>query len=157
MFEHKAEPIARRRAFARRMTGHALVAVGFVIVSLLIGVVGYHWLERMSYVDSLLNASMLLGGMGPVGELHTVAGKLFASAYALFSGMVFLVVAAVLFAPVIHRFLHRFHLELAAEEGEGSFRKSLPGRERYRADAGRPSPSGGRTARPEAGSDSNEV
>ncbi len=156
-FEHKSEPLARRRAFLRRMAGHAVAAVGFVAVSLLIGVVGYHALEHMSYVDSLLNASMLLGGMGPVGELHTTAGKLFASAYALFSGMVFLVVAAVLFAPVIHRFLHRFHLELAAEEDEGGFRKSLPGRERYRADSPRSGERGKRTVRPEAGSDSNEV
>ena len=116
MHEHKSMPLLPRRAFARRMARHALYALAFVVGSLAIGVEGYHWIEGMPYVDSLLNASMLLGGMGPVGELHTVAGKLFASAYALFAGIGFLVVAGVLFAPVFHRFLHRFHLELAAEQ-----------------------------------------
>jgi len=109
-------PLLPRRAFARRMARHALFALAFVAGSLAIGVAGYHWIEGMPFVDSLLNASMLLGGMGPVGELHTVAGKLFASAYALFAGIGFLVVAGVLFAPVIHRFLHKFHLELAADQ-----------------------------------------
>jgi hypothetical protein len=69
-------------------------------------------LDGQDWVDALLNASMILGGMGPVGELHTVAGKLFAAFYALYSGMVFLIVAGVLFVPVFHRFLHRFHLEM---------------------------------------------
>jgi hypothetical protein len=132
MYEHKSMPLLPRRAFARRMAGHALFALAFVAGSLAIGILGYHHFERMPYIDSLLNACMLLGGMGPVGELHTVAGKLFASAYALFAGIGFLVVAGVLFAPVIHRFLHRFHLELAADEDAP--RKDLPGRQSYRAD-----------------------
>ena len=118
MFEHKSEPLATRRVFARRMGRHALFALAFVVVSLGIGVIGYHGLEGMSFVDALLNASMILGGMGPVGDLHTVAGKLFASAYALYSGMGFLVAAAVIFAPVIHRFLHEFHLAPSGEGGE---------------------------------------
>ncbi len=136
-------PLAPRRAFALRMVWHALVALAFVVGSLAIGVLGYHRLEGMSYLDSLLNASMILGGMGPVGEIHTAAGKLFASAYALFSGICFLVIAAVLFAPVIHRFLHKFHLELASDD-EGP-RKDLPGRQSYRADRSRrpPPPPGG--------------
>jgi hypothetical protein len=132
MYEHKSKPLLPPRAFARRMLGHGLFALAFVAVSLAIGVIGYHQIEGMPYIDSLLNASMLLGGMGPVGELHTVAGKLFASAYALFAGIGFLVVAGVLFAPVIHRFLHKFHLELAADEDAP--RKDLPGRQSYRAD-----------------------
>jgi hypothetical protein len=135
MYEHKSMPLLSRRAFARRMAGHALFALAFVAGSLAIGVSGYHWIEGMPFVDSLLNASMLLGGMGPVGDLHTVAGKLFASAYALFAGIGFLVVAGVLFAPVIHRFLHKFHLELAADQDAP--RKDLPGRQSYRADRSR--------------------
>jgi hypothetical protein len=132
MYEHKSRPLLPRRAFVRRMLGHALFALAFVAGSLVIGILGYHQIEGMSYLDSLLNASMLLGGMGPVGELHTDAGKLFASAYALFAGIGFLVVAGVLFAPVIHRFLHKFHLELAADEDAP--RKDLPGRQSSRAD-----------------------
>jgi hypothetical protein len=135
MYEHKSMPLLPRRAFARRMAGHALFALAFVAGSLAIGILGYHYFERMPYIDSLLNASMLLGGMGPVGDLHTVGGKLFASAYALFAGIGFLVVAGVLFAPLIHRFLHRFHLELAADEDAP--RKDLPGRQSYRADRSR--------------------
>ena len=130
MFEHKSEPLATRRTFALRMGRHALFALAFVAVSLGIGVIGYCRLEGMGFVDALLNASMILGGMGPVGDLHTVAGKLFASAYALYSGIGFLVAAAVLFAPAIHRFLHRFHLAPATERDGGALRKSMPGRSR---------------------------
>ncbi len=80
-------------------------------VSLLMGVLGYRIFEDMPWIDALLNASMILGGMGPIGELHTFGGKLFASFYALFSGVVFLISMAVLAAPIIHRFLHKFHLD----------------------------------------------
>lgn len=76
---------------------------------------GYHATEGLSWIDALLNASMILGGMGPVSEIRTTAGKLFASAYALFSGVLFLAVAGVLLAPLVHRMLHRLHLE----SGEG--------------------------------------
>jgi hypothetical protein len=155
-FEHKWAPLAPRRIFALRMVSHTLLALAFVAGSLLIGVWGYHHFEHQSYIDSLLNASMLLGGMGPVGELHTDAGKLFASAYALFSGMGFLIVAAVLFAPVIHRFLHKFHLDMAGEDDDDTFKKSLPGRESYRADRS-PLARGSRQARPQPGNDSGEL
>ena len=112
MYEHHSEPLLSRAAFYARWLRHALVAFGLVMAALGIGVLGYHFTEGMPWIDALVNASMLLGGMGPVNELHTTAGKLFASAYALFSGLFFIVVAGVLFAPVFHRFLHRFHLEL---------------------------------------------
>lgn len=111
LYERRRQPLLSTRAFLLRQLRHTLVAVGVVGFSLGIGVVGYHALEGMPWIDSLLNASMILGGMGPVGELHTAAGKIFASAYALFAGMVFLVVAGILFAPIFHRFLHKFHLE----------------------------------------------
>jgi hypothetical protein len=117
LYERKHEPLLPRAKYYLRLAYHALVALGLVLVSLAIGVAGYHVFEGLSWIDSLLNASMLLGGMGPVNPLHTTAGKLFASFYALFSGMVFLVVAGVMFAPVFHRFLHRFHLEIG-ESGE---------------------------------------
>ncbi len=110
-YEHKTEPLLPIRLFLRRLFNHFLVALGFVVLALLIGILGYHLTEGLSWLDSLLNASMLLGGMGPVDQLHTVAGKLFASFYALFSGVVFLVVASVLVAPVAHRVLHRMHLD----------------------------------------------
>ena len=93
------------------MLGHSLVALGLILASLGIGVVGYHVTEGLSWLDALLNASMLLGGMGPVSPLQTVAGKWFASAYALFSGMAFVATAGILVAPVAHRLLHHLHLE----------------------------------------------
>jgi hypothetical protein len=91
------------------------LSFGIIGISLVIGMLGYHYLEDLSWVDALLNASMLLGGMGPVDQLHTTAGKIFASLYALFSGMILLVAVGVLIAPVFHRFLHRFHLDLEDE------------------------------------------
>lgn len=111
MFEHHTAPLLPRAKFFARFARHAVLGAGLMLGSLGIGIAGYHLLEGQAYVDALLNASMLLGGMGPVGELHTSAGKIFASLYALFSGTVFLVVVGVVFAPVIHRALHRFHLE----------------------------------------------
>lgn len=110
--EHHHQPIASNRVFARRMLQYAALSVGIVGVSLGIGVLGYHLTEGLSWTDSLLNASMLLGGMGPVDPLKTEAGKLFASFYALFSGMILLVAVGVLLAPVFHRFLHHFHLDM---------------------------------------------
>ncbi len=111
MFESKDDPLLSRKAFLSRMLRFVGIAVGVVLVALLLGIFGYRITEGMGWVDAILNASMILGGMGPVDQLHTEAGKLFASAYALFSGVVFLVVAGVLFAPLFHRLLHRFHLE----------------------------------------------
>ncbi len=87
--------------------------------SLALGVLGYHLIAGLSWLDALLNASMILTGMGPVNEIATAAGKLFASFYALFSGVAFLTIVAVLLAPAVHRFLHRFHLELAGDPEDG--------------------------------------
>lgn len=111
MFERRKDPLLPRAAFLRRLARHGLIAFGIDAGSLALGIVGYHVLEGLSWVDSLLNAAMLLGGMGPVSELHTTAGKLFASFYAVYCGVIFLVVAGVLLAPIIHRFMHHFHLE----------------------------------------------
>ncbi|HEY3121452.1 MAG TPA: hypothetical protein VGL15_12560 [Vicinamibacteria bacterium] len=116
MYERRHQPLLPRRVFLRRLAGHTLAAAGLVGASLFIGMAGYHWLEALPWVDAFLNAAMILGGMGPVSSLHTTAGKLFAGCYALFAGTVFLVGVGVAFLPVVHRALHRFHLE--ADQGE---------------------------------------
>jgi hypothetical protein len=111
-FEHRKQPLASRGVFLRRMTRYVALSLGIVLFSLGIGILGYHIFEGLSWVDSLLNASMILGGMGPVDPVRTIAGKLFASFYALYSGMVLLVAVGVLIAPAFHRFLHHFHIEM---------------------------------------------
>jgi hypothetical protein len=116
MFEHRHQPLIPRAAFIVRQINHALIALGIILGSLAVGVAGYHVFEKLSWIDSLLNASMILGGMGPVNALVTNAGKIFASFYALYSGVVFLVVAGVLFAPAFHRFLHHFHMEIELDD-----------------------------------------
>jgi hypothetical protein len=110
MYESIHRRLASPPVFARRMLHHAAAAFGLIGGSLGIGVLGYHALENLPWIDALLNASMLMGGMGPVDPLHTTAGKLFASAYALYCGLVLLVAAGLLFAPVLHRLLHHFHV-----------------------------------------------
>lgn len=111
VFESKNEPLLPRNLFIRRSLKHLALGGGVIILSLFIGILGYRTIEGMSWMDSLLNASMILGGMGPVGELHTDAGKFFASMYALFSGIIFLVTVGIIIAPLVHRFLHRLHVD----------------------------------------------
>jgi hypothetical protein len=110
--EIRHKPLPPRTVFLRRIGRNALIALGLVGGSLLVGMLGYRGFEGMGWVDAFLNASMILGGMGPVSPLQTVGGKVFAGCYALFSGVVFITAAAVLLAPVLHRFLHRFHLDI---------------------------------------------
>ena len=111
-FEHHRQPLASRLIFMMRMGRYLALSFCIIAGSLAIGVLGYHYTESLSWLDSLLNASMILGGMGPVDAIRTTPGKWFASFYALFAGMVLLVAVGVLIAPVFHRFLHRFHLEI---------------------------------------------
>jgi hypothetical protein len=111
MYEHHSEPLLPKEKFIRRLALHGVVAGGAIAIALGIGVCGYHFFERLGWLDSLLNASMILGGMGPVNQIQSRAGKLFASFYALFAGIGFLVVAGILVAPIAHRLLHRLHLE----------------------------------------------
>ncbi len=92
------------------------LSIGLIVFSLMIGMAGYHFLGHLHWVDSLLNASMILAGMGPVDNLTSDAAKIFASFYAIYSGVSFLTIVAVLFAPIYHRFLHRFHLYISQEE-----------------------------------------
>jgi hypothetical protein len=116
MFEHHKEPLANRSEFIKRMLRFSTLGAGIMLCSLGIGVFGYHFFEKLPWLDSLLNASMLLGGMGPIAPLATTGGKLFASFYALFAGMVFLVAVGVMVTPVLHRILHHFHLEIEENE-----------------------------------------
>ncbi len=112
MFEHHREPLLPRSAYLRRVGRFGGAALLIVLGSVAIGMVGYHFLEGLAWMDAFLNAAMILGGMGPVNPIHTEGGKLFAGLYALYSGLVFLLAAGVLFAPILHRFMHRFHLEM---------------------------------------------
>jgi hypothetical protein len=118
MFEKRHEPILPQNAFVLRLLQHTLLALGIAAGSLVLGVAGYHYLGQLGWSDSLVNASMLLGGMGPVNAVSTLPGKLFISFYALYAGLIFLILAGVLLAPILHRFLHHFHLEMEAEDAE---------------------------------------
>jgi hypothetical protein len=108
-YESRGKRLLELRHFIRRLVGHSIVALALVVLSLFLGMAGYVYFEALSWTDAFLNAAMLLGGMGPVNAPMTEGGKLFAGAYALYAGLVFLVVAAILAAPMVHRFLHRFH------------------------------------------------
>ena len=105
------------RRLAGNIARQAVYATALVAASLLFGMSGYHWIAGYGWIDSFLNASMLLGGMGPIGELRSDAAKLFAGAFALYAGLVFLAVTALGLAPVFHWVLHRFHWEWSREEG----------------------------------------
>jgi hypothetical protein len=109
-FEHRHEPLLSGRLFAWRMARWSAMAGALVAVSLVVGIIGYHYLAGLPWVDSLLNASMILGGMGPVDTLKTSAGKIFASIFALYSGLALVAIVGLLLTPVIHRFLHQFHI-----------------------------------------------
>lgn len=111
MYEHHSQPLLPRKRFFKRFLVHTLVSLAIMAAALMLGILGYHFLEGLSWVDALLNAAMLLGGMGPVDAIKTESGKIFASIYALFSGVIFLVVAGVIVAPVAHRILHFMNLE----------------------------------------------
>lgn len=111
MYENKRKPLISRKAFLTREAKHVVIAAAVIGCSLLIGTVGYHLLNQLSWVDSFLNASMILGGMGPVDTLRTTPAKLFAAWYALYAGFVLLICVGIIIAPVFHRILHRFHLE----------------------------------------------
>jgi hypothetical protein len=111
MYEPRTHRLLSRIQFARRAANHLLLALLIVALALGIGVLGYHYFAQLAWLDALLNASMILSGMGPVDTLHTPSAKLFASGYALVSGLVFIGVASLLVAPFIHRLFHKLHVE----------------------------------------------
>jgi hypothetical protein len=111
MFESRHEKLAPMSVFLRRMVGSAGVGLVLLLVTLFIGICGYHWLASLDWIDSLLEASMILGGMGPINPLTNASAKIFASIYALFSGVVFIALMGLLLAPVAHRLMHKFHLK----------------------------------------------
>jgi hypothetical protein len=110
VYEARHQPLLPRAIFLRRVARHLGLAAAVLAVSLMAGMLGYHAFEGLSWLDGFLNSAMLLGGMGPVNPPLTAAGKLFAGIYALYAGLVFIVTAALVVTPVLHRVLHRFHL-----------------------------------------------
>jgi hypothetical protein len=115
-FEHKRQPLASRRLFARRLAGSFALSTTIITLSLLGGMAGYHHFERMAWIDAFVNASMILSGMGPLGSLQTWNGKAFAGLYALYSGLVLILAMGIVIAPIVHRVLHRFNLEAEGEK-----------------------------------------
>ena len=120
MFEHRSKPLLSRRKFLVRLARSFWFGALIVGFSLGIGMIGYHVFEKLSWLDAFANAAMILSGMGPLAELKTSAGKLFAGCYALYSGLALITTAGVVFAPVVHRFLHKFHLEDTKHSGKKS-------------------------------------
>jgi len=111
MFERKHEKLAPLSVFLKRIAASVVMAVLLIALALFIGIAGYHWIGGFNWVDSLLEASMILGGMGPVNPLASSGAKIFASGYALFSGLVFIAIMGIVLAPITHRMLHKFHID----------------------------------------------
>jgi hypothetical protein len=111
MFEHNTKPLLPRKVYYRRIVRNAGLGAVVIAVSLGLGMIGYHTFENLPWIDAFLNASMILSGMGPVASLQTDGGKIFAGCYAIYSGLALIAILGIIFAPVIHRFLHKFHLE----------------------------------------------
>ena len=116
MFEHRKKPLLSHKFFLRRMALSLFLGVGVLVPVLALGMMGYHFFERLPWLDAFANASMILSGMGPLNQLETSQGKLFAGCYALFSGLIFITVTGILLVPMAHRVLHKFHLETDKKE-----------------------------------------
>ncbi len=112
MFEHRSQKLLTPLQFLVRFLKSAAAAGVIIGGSLAIGILGYHWTEGLSWIDSFLNASMILTGMGPVSPLHSGLAKLFASFYALYSGIAFITTSGILLAPILHRLFHKFHMSV---------------------------------------------
>ena len=111
MFESKNDELAPLPVFVRRIIASLALGLGLILVALLIGIFGYRFLAGFGWIDSLLEASMILGGMGPVNQLPTDAAKIFASIYALFSGLILIALMGIVLSPVFHRLMHKFHVD----------------------------------------------
>jgi hypothetical protein len=115
-YERASDPLAPRSAFFARLTNNLKLGLCLVLGSLAVGILGYHFIGGLAWIDAFVDASMILSGMGPVNQMTGTGGKLFAGVYALYSGFALLATAGVVMAPILHRFLHRFHLEDEADE-----------------------------------------
>lgn len=111
MYEHKKQPLATRKIFIKRIAWNVLLATVVLAISLLIGILGYHYTANISWLDSLHNASMILSGMGPVVNIETEGGKWFSSIYAIFCGVIFITNIGLLLAPAMHRIMHSLHMD----------------------------------------------
>ncbi len=111
VYERRTDAVAPRSVFIKRILGATGLALAVILVTLSLGIVGYHFIAGFNWIDSLLEASMILGGMGPVNELHGDGSKIFASIYALFSGLVILALMGIMLSPVVHRVMHKFHVD----------------------------------------------
>jgi hypothetical protein len=111
MYEHKKQPVVPIKTFYQRILKNILIALFIMAVCLAIGVAGYHYTDNIPWIDAVHNASMILSGMGPVVAIKSEGGKIFSSAYALFSGVVFLSIVGFILAPAIHRIFHRLNHE----------------------------------------------
>jgi len=116
MFEHRKQPLLDGRRFLRRLLLSTMTGGALIVLSLLGGMLGYHTFEGMSWIDAFVNAAMILAGMGPLGPLQSTAGKLFAGLYAIYSGLALILITGIVFAPLVHRLLHRFHIERESRE-----------------------------------------
>jgi hypothetical protein len=117
-YEQKRKPLLSRKKYYKRLRDNFLLSIAIIVVSLAIGIGGYMHFGNLKFVDAVLNASMILGGMGPVDTLTTDAAKYFASFYALYSGITLITSVGILFSPMIHRIMHRFHMETDNDEDE---------------------------------------
>jgi hypothetical protein len=115
MYESKHQPLASKQVFYGRIIKMGFIAAGLTLICLLIGIFGYHYIGHLVWIDAIHNASMILSGMGPVANIDNVSGKLFSSAYALFSGVAFITNIGIFLSPAVHRFLHKLHVNTQKE------------------------------------------
>jgi hypothetical protein len=117
VFEHRLSPLLPLPAFRARLLKMASLGFSLIVASLAVGMLGYHYIAGQTWPDSYLNAAMILSGMGPIGDLKSTAAKIFAGTYALYSGLALILIAGIILAPIVHRFLHKFHLEAGKKVG----------------------------------------
>ena len=117
VFEHRLSPLLSPPDFRARLFKTASLGFALIAASLAVGMLGYHYIAGQTWPDAFLNAAMILSGMGPVGDLPGTAAKLFAGFYALYSGLALILIAGIVLSPIVHRFLHKFHLESGKKAG----------------------------------------
>jgi hypothetical protein len=117
VFEHRLSPLLPLPEFRARLAKMAALGFALIAASLAVGMLGYHYIAGQTWTDSYLNAAMILSGMGPIGDLKSAGAKIFAGTYALYSGLALILIAGIILSPVVHRFLHKFHLEADKKAG----------------------------------------